>query len=50
LEAWVAEEAWSSLQGVLGKLLSFDCELNQTGINKKPKLICKSFGFVTWGR
>jgi hypothetical protein len=47
LEAWLAEEAWNSLQGVLEQLLNFDDELNQTGINKKPKLICKSFGFLT---
>ena len=48
LKAWVAEEAWNSLQGVLEQLLNVDDELNQLGINKKPKLISKSFGFVTW--
>jgi hypothetical protein len=48
LKAWVAEEAWRSLQGVLEQLLKVDDELNQPGINKKPKLIAKSFGFMTW--
>jgi hypothetical protein len=28
LEAWVAEEAWNSLQGILEQLLKLDDELN----------------------
>jgi triacylglycerol esterase/lipase EstA (alpha/beta hydrolase family) len=48
LEAWVARQARNSLQGVVQQLFKLVDELSQTGINKKPKLISKSFGFVTW--